>query len=48
MLVLEGAAYIVRDRSALLPDLDLDLLVSFATRPDHVRAVKDYRAALRG
>lgn len=45
--VLEGKAYLVRERSAMLPDLDLDLLVSFATRSDHVRAVKEYRAALR-
>lgn len=47
VLVLESSTYVVRDRSALLPDLDLELLVSFATRTDHVRAVKDYRAALR-
>lgn len=44
--VLGGKEYAVRERSALLPDLDLALLVSFATRSDHVRAVKEYRAAL--
>ncbi len=46
--VLAEAGYEPRDRSALLPDMDLALLASFVRRRDQVQAVKDYRRALRG
>jgi Uma2 family endonuclease len=36
-----------RDRSALLPALDLDLLLSFVDRHPVSRAVREYREALR-
>lgn len=47
VLVLQGEAYVASTSSSLLPDLDLELFVSFATRKDQVRAVKEYRALLR-
>lgn len=40
--------YAARDRSALLPDLDLALVARFAERTDQVRAVKEFRALVRG
>jgi hypothetical protein len=46
--LVEGARYEVRERSALLPDLDLDLVARFAVRTDQVRAVKEFRALVRG
>lgn len=44
--VLVNDRYELRQRSALLPDLDLDLLVSFVTRQDQVQSVKAYRRSL--
>ena len=46
--VLVDGQYTVATRSALLPDVDLDLLASFAHRGDQSQAVRDLRAALRG
>jgi len=43
----EGGLYELRDRSELLPDLDLDLVARFAVRTDQVRAVKEFRALVR-
>jgi len=45
--VLRGGTYRGTVRSHLLPDLDLELLWRFVDRTDHVRAVQDYRRALR-
>ena len=46
--VLADGGYERRDRSALLPDLDLDLLVSFVRPGEHQTAlIKAFRAALR-
>jgi len=39
--------YEPRERSLLLPDLDLDLVARFAVRTDQVRAVKEFRALVR-
>jgi Uma2 family endonuclease len=47
VLVLDGAGYVARARSGLLPEIELDVVASFATRSDQVRAVKEYRALLR-
>lgn len=47
VLVLTGASYESQERSTLLPDLDLDLVVRFAVRTDQVRAVKEFRALVR-
>ena len=44
--VLAGERYERRERSALLPELDLALLATFVRRRDQVRAVKEYRRAL--
>lgn len=44
--ILVNDRYELRDRSALLPELDLDLLASFVARRDQVQAVKEYRRAL--
>ena len=44
---LTGGKYVRRDRSALLPDLDLDELCSFVTLGDQTDAVRAYRDALR-
>jgi len=46
--LLRGDEYIEAPRSALLPDLDLALLASFADRPTITQAIRDYRAALAG
>ncbi len=46
--VLGPEGYAVRDRSALLPDLDLDLLLSFLQIDEsQTRLVKRFRAAIR-
>jgi Uma2 family endonuclease len=47
ILALDDGRYQRRDRSVLLPDLDLPLLLSFMGRKDQVRAVKEYRAVIR-
>lgn len=39
--------YATLSRSALLPDLDLELLASFVDRPSQTQAVREFRAALR-
>jgi Uma2 family endonuclease len=44
----DDGEYTARDRSALLPDLDLALVARFAERTDQVRAVKEFRALVRG
>lgn len=44
--VLVDEGYEVRSKSALLPELDLELLTSFVTRGDQVQGVKEYRRAL--
>jgi Uma2 family endonuclease len=46
--ILEGRAYREAARSALLPDLDLELLCSFLDRPSAIEAMRDFRDALRG
>jgi Uma2 family endonuclease len=43
---LGDAGYTAIPRSALLPELDLELLTSFLDRPSQTRAVRDFRAAL--
>jgi Uma2 family endonuclease len=43
---LRGERYRKAARSALFPDLDLDLMLSFLDRPSTTRAVRDFRAAL--
>lgn len=40
--VLEGQRYVVRERSTLLPDLDLDRLAALATRQDQTEAVREF------
>lgn len=45
--VLAGTAYEARDRSALLPQLDLEELASFCRTADQHAALKAYRDALR-
>jgi len=45
--VLRGVDYHEAPRSELLPDLDLELLVSFLDRPRTSDAIRDLRAALR-
>ncbi len=45
--VLDGKRYRVQARSALLPELDLDQLLSFIDTEHQMRAVKAYRQALR-
>jgi Uma2 family endonuclease len=44
---LEGDAYVPRERSRLLPDLDLAELSSFVVEGDQTDAVRAYRDALR-
>jgi len=46
--VLEDGAYALRERSALLPGLDLELLARFVTRTDQISAIREYRATVRG
>lgn len=43
---LVGDAYVVTSTSALFPDLDLALLVSFVDRPSQTQAVREFRARL--
>lgn len=43
---LAARGYERRERSVLLPDLDLALLTSFVTRTDQVQAILDFRHAL--
>ena len=45
--VLRGGRHERATRSALLPDLDIDLLCSFLDRPTALQAVRAFRAALR-
>ena len=45
--VLRGEAFEPLERSALLPDLDLDQLASFLDAEHQTQAVRAYRAALR-
>ena len=45
---LEGERYSTRARSALFPDLDLDLVAELAGRADQTQAVRALRARLRG
>ena len=45
--VLSGDSYRRAARSALLPGLDLDLLVSFLDRPTVTQAIRAYRNVLR-
>jgi Uma2 family endonuclease len=45
--VLRGSRYEAAPRSALFPDLDLDLLCSFLDRPTALQAVRAFREALR-
>lgn len=47
VFILGESAYQVRERSALLPDLDIELVASYVGRDNHVEAVRDYRRALR-
>jgi hypothetical protein len=44
---LREGRYVARPGSALLPDLDLALLVSFLELDDQTAAVRAFRAALR-
>ncbi len=46
--VLEDGRYTPRDRSALLPSLDIEQLATFCREPDQHVALKAYRAALAG
>jgi hypothetical protein len=46
--VLRGGRYESATRSALLPDLDVELLASFLDRPTALQAVRAFREALRG
>jgi len=45
--VLRGGRYEAAARSALFPDLDIDLLCSFLDRPTALQAVRAFRDALR-
>lgn len=45
--VLRGDHYETSTRSALLPDLDLDLVARLVPRKDQIAALKELRAALR-
>ncbi len=45
--VLVGERYERRERSMVVPRIDLDLLMSFADEPLMSTAIRDYRAALR-
>jgi len=46
--LLRGGAYMRAERSALLPDLDLELLARFLTYDDQTRAAREYLAELGG
>jgi Uma2 family endonuclease len=46
--VLRGARYELVAQSETLPGIDLEQLVGFLDRPTVSRAIRDYRAALRG
>jgi Uma2 family endonuclease len=46
--VLRGDRYVPLIASEVLPDIDLDQLVSFLDRPSTAIAIRDYRAALAG
>ena len=48
VFVLAGEHYAPAERSRLLPDLDLDLLLRFIDVRPMTRATREYRAALRG
>jgi Uma2 family endonuclease len=43
---LRDSAYVIVPRSEFLPDLDLDLLTSFATHPDQMEAVRLWHKTL--
>ena len=45
--ILRGGRYEAAARSALFPDLDIDLLGSFLDRPTALQAVRAFRDALR-
>jgi Uma2 family endonuclease len=45
--LLERAEYVRAARSQLLPELDIELLVSFLDDPSQTQAVREYREALR-
>ena len=45
--VLVGTRYRATSRSKILPDLDLDLLLTFLDRPSAFDAIRDFRAALQ-
>ena len=45
--ILRGGRYQAAARSALFPDLDIDLLCSFLDRPTALQAVRAFRDALR-
>jgi hypothetical protein len=44
---LRGERYEIRERSEILPELDLRLLETFLGEPDQTRAIREFRAALR-
>ena len=46
--VLRGKGYHAQATSALLPDLDLELLAAFVERPDQHEAILEYLGRLRG
>jgi Uma2 family endonuclease len=48
LYVLRGKRYVRARRSAVLPDLDLGLLMSFLDRPSVTQAIRAYRTALAG
>jgi Uma2 family endonuclease len=45
---LEGDTYVGRDRSALLPEVDLHQIAELARIPDQLTALRAYRSTLRG
>jgi Uma2 family endonuclease len=45
IFVLDSGAYKEAERSAALPDLDVDLLASFLDRPTLTQAVREFRVA---
>lgn len=45
--VLDNGAYLARERSALLPELDLDEVAALAREPDQHAALRRYRERLR-
>ena len=46
--VLRGERYEAVSRSEVLPGIDIEQLASFIDRPSTSRAIKEYRAAIRG